>query len=90
MNASMKKGRARQPGQIKQSPTAKKGSVDVSINHANQERIEVMVMFRIISRRSWDNLQSWHRACPGSTVEHVRYGIYVLVVPPGGALEAAA
>lgn len=61
-----------------------------SINQGTPERIGVMVMFRIITRRSWDNLQSWHRACPGSTVEHVRGGIYVLVVPPGGALEAAA
>jgi hypothetical protein len=53
------------------------------------ERTEVMVMFRIISRRSWDELQSWHRACPGSTVEHLEHRLYVLTVPAGGA-EAAA
>jgi hypothetical protein len=50
----------------------------------NPERIELMVMFRIISRRSWDELQSWHRACPCSTVEHLAYGLYVLAIPPGG------
>jgi hypothetical protein len=54
------------------------------------ERTEVMVMFRIISRRSWDELQGWHKSCPGSTVEHLYAGLYVLAVPAGGACEAAA
>jgi hypothetical protein len=44
----------------------------------------LMVSFRIISRRSWDELQLWSEAFPGSRIEHVLYGIYVLVVPPGG------
>jgi hypothetical protein len=54
------------------------------------ERTEVMVLFRIIGRHSWDRLQAWHRSCPGSTVEHVLYGIYVLHIPPGGSGEVAA
>ncbi len=54
------------------------------------ERTELMVLFRIISRRSWDELQSWHKACPGSTIEHLMYGLYVLTVPPGGAGEREA
>lgn len=47
----------------------------------------LMVSFRIISRRSWDNLQSWQKALPGSHIEHVikETGMYVLHVPPGGA-----
>jgi len=48
------------------------------------------VLFRIISRRSWDELQSWHRALPGSRVERLMFGLYVLHVPPGGAKELAA
>lgn len=52
------------------------------------ERTEVMAMFRILTRREWDVLQSWHRACPGSTVEHLAHGLYVLTVPAGGASEA--
>ena len=56
------------------------------------ERIELLVLLRIISRRSWDELQSWHRACPGSTVEHLMKGtgLYVLTIPPGGAGEGEA
>lgn len=50
---------------------------------------ELMVCFRIISRRDWDRLQSWHVSCPGSVVEHVQAGIYVLTVLAGAA-EAAA
>lgn len=47
----------------------------------------LMVSFRIISRHSWDNLQGWHKALPGSRIEHVMKGtgIYVLHVPQGGA-----
>jgi hypothetical protein len=60
------------------------------IHHDPTERIEAMVMFRIISRHDWDTLQSWHRACPGSTVEHLYRGLYVLAVPAGGAGEEAA
>jgi hypothetical protein len=54
----------------------------------------LMILFKIISRRSWDELQGWHKAFPGSQVEHVMKGtgIYVLHIPPGGARgkEAAA
>ncbi len=57
------------------------------IPNEHQASTEIMVLFRIISRRSWDELQSWHEACPGSTVEHLMYGLYVLTVPPGGAGE---
>lgn len=53
-----------------------------------QERTEVMVLFRIIGRRHWDELQGWHRSCPGSTVEHLYRGLYVLTIPAGGAGEA--
>ncbi len=49
-----------------------------------------MVLFRIISRRSWDNLQSWHKALPGSSVEHLMFGLYVLHIHAGGAKEIAA
>jgi hypothetical protein len=54
------------------------------------ERTGVMVMFRIIGRRDWEARQSWHRSCPGSTVEHLYRGLYVLTVPADGAREAAA
>lgn len=47
----------------------------------------IAVLFKIISRRSWDSLQAWHKAFPGSAVEHVAHGIYVRHVPPGGAGE---
>lgn len=55
------------------------------------ERIEVMVMFRILTRRERDRLQSWHKSCPGSSVEHLFAGLYVLTVPScaSGACEAA-
>ena len=47
----------------------------------------LMVFFKIISRHSWDNLQSWHEALPGSQIEHVMKGtgIFVLHVPRSGA-----
>ena len=46
-----------------------------------------MALFRIISRGSWDNLQGWHEALPGSRVERVMKGtgIFVPHVPSGGA-----
>jgi hypothetical protein len=50
----------------------------------------LMILFRIISRRSWDELQSLHEAFPGSRVEHVLHGIYVLVIEPGGARRLEA
>ncbi len=51
---------------------------------------EVIVLFRIITRRDWDRLQGWHRACPGSSVEHLLFGLFVLTVPGGGAAKVAA
>ncbi len=48
-----------------------------------------MVLFRIISRRSWDELQGWHEALPGSCIEHVLHGVHVLIVLPGGARRLA-
>lgn len=50
----------------------------------------LMVLFKIIGRRSWDELQSWREAIPGSRVEHVLHGIYVLIIEPGGARAVAA
>jgi hypothetical protein len=47
----------------------------------------LIVLFRIISRRSWDELHRWHEALPVSRVEHVLYGIYALIIPQGGARE---
>jgi hypothetical protein len=49
----------------------------------------LMISFRIISRRSWDELQGWRDALPGSHIEHLMFGLYVLVVPPGGARRIA-
>ncbi len=54
-----------------------------------QECTEVMVLGRIITRRDWDRLQGWHRSCPGSTVEHLMFGLYVLTIPAGCAEVAA-
>ncbi len=51
----------------------------------------VMVSFRIISRRSWDDLQGWREALPGSQIEHIQKGtgIFVLHVPPGGTKKSS-
>ena len=52
----------------------------------------LVVLFKIISRHSWDELQSWHRAFPGSRIEHVQKGtgIFVLIVgTAGGSGELA-
>lgn len=49
-----------------------------------------MVLFKIITRRSCDELQSWRRALPGSRVEHLMHGLYVLHVEPGGARRLEA
>ncbi len=34
--------------------------------------------------------RAMHRACPGSTVEHLAYGLFVLTIPAGGACEETA
>ncbi len=49
----------------------------------------LMVVFGIISHRSWDELQGWRDALPGSYIEPIMYGLYVLIVPPGGARRLA-
>ena len=50
----------------------------------------LMFLFRIITRESWRELQGWHETFPGSRIEHVLCGIYVLIVPPGGARRTLA
>ena len=45
------------------------------------------MLFKIISRRSWDELHRWREALPGSRIEHVLYGMYVLIIPQGGTRE---
>lgn len=59
-----------------------------SLHHSPPETL--IVLFRIISRRSWDELHRWHEVLPGSRVEHVLYGIYALIIPQGGARELSA
>lgn len=49
----------------------------------------LMVLVKVISRHSWERLQAWHQACPGSRIEHVTAGTYVLHLPAGGAVETA-
>jgi hypothetical protein len=48
------------------------------------------ILFRIVSRDSWGMLQAWHESIPGSRIEHLMFGCYVLHVPPGGAGRMAA
>ncbi len=50
----------------------------------------LVILFRIIGRDSWRKLHTWHEAMPGSRIEHLMFGIYVLHIPPGGARELAA
>ncbi len=50
----------------------------------------LMVLFKIVSRRSWEELQGWCKALPGSHVEHLMYGFYVLFIEPGGARRLGA
>jgi hypothetical protein len=61
-----------------------------SIADDSSARTELTIMFRIISRHSWDVLQGWHRSCPGSTVEHLAHELYVLMVPAGGSFADEA
>ena len=44
-----------------------------------------MIMFRIITRRDWDRLHARREACPGSHLEHLMYGLYVLHLEEGEA-----
>jgi hypothetical protein len=47
----------------------------------------LLLLFRILARREWDRLQEMHRSFPGSVVEHVAAGIFVLHIQPGAARE---
>ncbi len=47
----------------------------------------LLLLFRILTRREWDRLQEMHRSFPGSVVEHVAAGIFVLHIKPGAARE---
>lgn len=58
------------------------------LHDVDQNHTEVMVLFKIISRHSWDKLQAFVAAHPGSRLEHVVAGTYVVHVPAGGALES--
>jgi hypothetical protein len=59
--------------------------ITLSPDRSIQDRLpeSLMVLFRIISRRSWDEHQSLHEAFLGSQVEYVLHGIYVLIIEPG-------
>lgn len=71
------------------TPNRKEERFPLMIPANRQECTELSVLFRILTRRSWDELQAWHRACRGSRVEHLMYGLYVLTIPAGGAGLAA-
>ncbi len=47
----------------------------------------LMILFRIISHHSWDNLQGWQRAFLGSRIEHLMEGtgFFVLIIEPLGS-----
>jgi hypothetical protein len=45
---------------------------------------ERWVLYRIISRHSWERLQSRKECHPGSSVEHFYRGLYMLKVPSEG------
>jgi hypothetical protein len=51
---------------------------------------DLAVLFRIISSRSWDELQNLHEALSESRVERVLHGIYALICEPGGARRIEA
>lgn len=58
--------------------------------HPEPQTDNLVILFRIISRRSWDELQGLHEALPGSRVEHVLHDIHALIIEPGGAKRLAA
>ena len=49
-----------------------------------------VVLNKTTTRESWNRLRAWHAALPGSRIEHVLRGIFVLHVPSGGAKDLAA
>jgi hypothetical protein len=75
----------------KAAPTPRKDQSVIldpsSLHHSPPETL--VVLFKIISHRSWDELHRWHEALSGSHVEHVLCGIYVLIIPQGGSRELA-
>lgn len=60
------------------------------IRETAQENNDMLVLFKVITRQSWRRVQTFVEAHPGSRLEHVSAGIYVVHVPAGGALEASA
>jgi hypothetical protein len=60
--------------------------------YPDHETGAMTILFKVIGRRSWDDLHGWRDALPGSRIEHVMEGtgLFVLHVPPGGAGEIAA
>jgi hypothetical protein len=50
----------------------------------------LLLLFRILTRLEWNRLQEMHRSFPGSAVEHVAAGIFVLHIKPGGARRLEA
>lgn len=48
----------------------------------------LLVLYRVISRRDWDRLQDWLKACPGARAERLYAGTYAIFIPAGGAVEA--
>lgn len=49
-----------------------------------------LVLFRILSRRDWDRMQSFANSFRGrAEIEHVLYGMYAVHVRPVGKQEAA-
>lgn len=45
------------------------------------ERTSVLVLWRIITRRDWDELQRFHRMHPRCTIEHLHAGMYAIQLP---------
>lgn len=54
-----------------------------------QNRTEVLILYRVISRRDHDRMQDWLQACPGSYAERVYAGTFAVFIPVGGAVEAS-
>ena len=45
------------------------------------ENDKTLILWRIITRRDWDNLQRFQRMHPRSTIEHLYAGMYAVQVP---------
>jgi len=57
-----------------------------------EHQTETLILFKIISLRSWDELQDLHKSFPASRIDHVMAGtgIFVLTVGPAGESEELA